>query len=117
VALARGYHDLLSLPHLLARTYGRKPLVDYFQSYVVTSREYLRIMRQKAMDREATNHIRESKREEKQEKQAKETLIMLTTTKRLITCKTRTNNFIVACSSLTIRKVGEKIHYNLKVGL
>jgi len=27
------------------------------------------------------------------------------------------NNFIVACSSLTIRKVGENFHYNLKVGL
>ncbi len=69
MALAQGCHDLLSLPHLLAiRTNGRETLVDYFQSCVVTSKEYLRIMRQKAMDREATKHIRESRRKEKQEK-------------------------------------------------
>ncbi len=45
VTLAKGFHGLLSLPHLLARrTNGRKPLIDYFQSHVVTSKEYLRIM-------------------------------------------------------------------------
>jgi len=36
VALAQGCHDLLSLPHLPTRTYGRKPLVNYFKSRVVT---------------------------------------------------------------------------------
>jgi hypothetical protein len=47
------------------RTNGRKLLVDYFQSYVVTLEEYLRIMRQKAIDREATKHIRESRMKER----------------------------------------------------
>jgi hypothetical protein len=41
--LANG--NLLLLPHLLARkTHGREPLVDYFQSHVVASKEYLNIM-------------------------------------------------------------------------
>jgi hypothetical protein len=38
-------NNLLSLPHLLARkTHSRKPLVDYSQSHVVTSCQYLNIM-------------------------------------------------------------------------
>jgi hypothetical protein len=52
MALAEGCHGLLSLPHLLAiRTNGRKALVDYSQSHVVTSKKNLRI-------REATKQIR-----------------------------------------------------------
>jgi len=57
VALAHGCHGLLSLPHLLTRTNGRDLLTNYFQSHVVTSKEYLRIMRQKAMDREVVEYI------------------------------------------------------------
>ncbi len=45
VALAHGCHNLMSLPHLPpTRTNGREPLVDYFQSHVVISEEYLKIM-------------------------------------------------------------------------
>jgi hypothetical protein len=45
VTLAQGCHNLMSLPHLLARkTNGREPLMDYSQSHVVSSKEYLRIM-------------------------------------------------------------------------
>jgi hypothetical protein len=34
-------HNLLSLPHLPIRcTRGKEPLIDYFQSHVVTSAEY-----------------------------------------------------------------------------
>jgi hypothetical protein len=40
-------------------------------------------MRQNAMDKEATKQIRENIRKEKQEKQAKKTLIMLIVAKRL----------------------------------
>jgi len=66
VALVQGCDNLLSLPHLLIRrTNGREPLMDYFQNHVVTLEEYLKIMRQKAMDREATKQIRESKRKER----------------------------------------------------
>jgi uncharacterized protein YdbL (DUF1318 family) len=61
------------LPHLLTRrTNGKEPLVDYFQSHVVTSKEYLRIMQQKAMDREVVKQIQKNKRKKykkgKQEK-------------------------------------------------
>jgi hypothetical protein len=53
VALTQGCHNLMSLPNLpTRRTNGREPLVDYFQNHVVTSKEYLRIMQQKTMDKE-----------------------------------------------------------------
>jgi hypothetical protein len=45
VASTHGCHGLLSLPHLLARrTNGRELSVDYSQSHVITSKEYMRIM-------------------------------------------------------------------------
>jgi hypothetical protein len=34
------------------RTNGREPLMDYFQSHVITLEKYLKNMQQKAMDRE-----------------------------------------------------------------
>ncbi len=69
MALAKGFHGLLSLPHLLTiRTHGIKPLVDYFQSHIMISKKYLRIMRQKAMDREVAKQIRKNRRKERQEK-------------------------------------------------
>jgi hypothetical protein len=41
-------HNLLLLFHLLTRcTKGKKPLIDYSQSHVVTSFEYLDILRRK----------------------------------------------------------------------
>jgi hypothetical protein len=48
MASAHGCYSLLSLPHLhVKRIDGRKPSVNYSQSHVVTSKKYLRIMRQK----------------------------------------------------------------------
>jgi len=45
--------NLLSLPHLPARkTCEKEPLIDYIQSHIVTSDEYLQILRKKIMDRE-----------------------------------------------------------------
>jgi hypothetical protein len=85
LALTYECHSLLSLLHLLTkRTNGREPLVDYSQSHVITSNEYLRIMQQKAMDKEVVEHIQENKSEERQEKQARKTLTMFTTTKKLV---------------------------------
>jgi hypothetical protein len=69
LALTYGCHILLSLLHLCAkRTNGREPLINYSQSHVVTSNEYLRIMQQQAMDKEVVEYIRENKRKEQQEK-------------------------------------------------
>jgi hypothetical protein len=69
----------LSLPHLLARRIGqREPLVDYSQSHVVTLKEYLTIMCQKAMNREAIKLIRETKRKEKQDKQVRKAITSMT---------------------------------------
>ncbi len=84
MALAQGCHCLLSLPHLpTRRTNGREPLVNYSQSHVVKSKEYLRIMQQKAMDSKATKQICESRRKERQEKQARKTFTMLIIVKKL----------------------------------
>jgi hypothetical protein len=48
MASAQGCYSLLSLPHLhVKRIDGREPSVNYSQSHVVTSKVYLRIMRQK----------------------------------------------------------------------
>jgi hypothetical protein len=40
---------------------GKKPLVDYSHSHVVTYDEYLNIMRKKAMDKVITKEIRVDK--------------------------------------------------------
>ncbi len=57
-------------------------LVDFSQSHVVISKEYLTIMRQKAMDKAILKHIREARRKEKQDKQAKKATITMTISKR-----------------------------------
>jgi len=77
------------LPHLLARkTRGKKSLVDYSQSYVVTSSEYFKILQQKALKREASKAIKQQKRKEKEDKKAQQvvdSLIMAErTTQRLL---------------------------------
>jgi len=62
-------HNLLSLPRLPARcTRGKKPLIDYSQSHVVTFTKYLHIIREKTMDKATTKEIREGKRKEKKDK-------------------------------------------------
>ncbi len=63
------FSNLLSLPHLPTRkTKGRERLVDYSQSLVVTFDKYLRIMRQKAMEKEVVQEVRQSTRKEREEK-------------------------------------------------
>jgi hypothetical protein len=82
VASTQGSHSLLSLPHLFVRrTNGREPLMDYFQSHVVTLEEYLRIMQQKAMDKEVVKQIRKSRRKEKK---VKKVLTMLVVVEKLV---------------------------------
>jgi hypothetical protein len=63
-----GIHNLLSLPHLLAKqTKGRELLVDYSQSHVVTSKEYLVSLKTKAMDKATTNEAKETNRKQKKD--------------------------------------------------
>ncbi len=53
--------------------------MDYFQSHVVTLEEYLSIKQWKALDKKVAKQIRESRRKERQNKQARiKTLIALT---------------------------------------
>jgi hypothetical protein len=62
-------HNLLSLLHLLARhTKGKKPSIDYSQSHVVTSFEYLDFLRKKTMEKIVAKEIRTNKRKWKENK-------------------------------------------------
>jgi predicted transcriptional regulator len=72
------------------------------------------------MDREATKQIRENRRKEIQEKQARKTLTMLTITKRLAEkelVKQQRESFIATWSLLTMKEVGDKFHHNFKACL
>jgi hypothetical protein len=52
--------DLLSLPRLPTRKrHGKEPLVDYSNSHVVTSNQYLAMLRQKALGKEVVDKIKE----------------------------------------------------------
>jgi hypothetical protein len=55
-------HNLLMLPHLLAKQTRRKePLVDHNMSHVVISEEYLNIMQSKAMAKAVIDDIKKCK--------------------------------------------------------
>jgi hypothetical protein len=56
-------HNLLLLLHLPIRcARGNKPLIDYFQSHVVTSSEYPNIFKKKTMNKVVIKEIREGKK-------------------------------------------------------
>jgi hypothetical protein len=66
----------------------------------------------KVLDREAIEHIKRKEKKERQEKQVRKTLIVLTIVERLVErklIKQQRANFIAACSSLAVRKVGNII--------
>jgi len=52
--------DLLSLPRLpTKKIHGKESLMDYSNSHVVTSNQYLIVLKQKALDKEVVDKIRE----------------------------------------------------------
>ncbi len=62
-------HNLLLLPHLLARyTKGEEPLINYSQSHVVISSIDLNILRRKTMEKVIVEEIEACKRKEKEDK-------------------------------------------------
>jgi hypothetical protein len=60
-------HNLFSLPCVPAiQKKGKEPLVDYSQSHVVTSYQYLNIMQKKVMEKTIIKKIKkENKRKER----------------------------------------------------
>jgi hypothetical protein len=65
-------HNLLSFLHLPTRhTNGKEPLIVYFQSHVVTSFEYLDILRRKTMEKVVAEEIRVGKTKDKEDRQVK----------------------------------------------
>jgi hypothetical protein len=74
---------LLFLPQLpTRRILGKEPLVDYSNSHVVTSNQYLAVLKQKTMDKKAMDKVRELKAKERQEKKSKRFQDTLTLVKR-----------------------------------
>jgi hypothetical protein len=62
-------HNLLLLLHLPAKHIkGKKPLINFFQSHVMTSSEYLNILRRNTMEKLIAKEIRVGKRKEKGDK-------------------------------------------------
>jgi len=62
----------LSLPRLpTRRILGKEPLVDYSNSHVMIANQYLVMLKQKTMDKEAMDKIKELKAKEKQEKRSR----------------------------------------------
>ncbi len=61
--------DLLSLPRLpTRRKHGKEPIVDYSNSHVVTSNQYLVVLRQKALENKIVDKIREQKGKNKEKR-------------------------------------------------
>jgi hypothetical protein len=51
------------LPHLIAKhTRGKEPLIDYFQSHVMITIEYLNILKGKTLNKPIVKKIREGKK-------------------------------------------------------
>jgi len=107
-------HNLLSLPHLLVRrTRENEPLIDYYRSHVVTSVEYLSILRKKTMDKVVAKENKEGKRKEIKDKQAKRILELGIVVDRPTTGileKHVKAQFTIALTSTTIKEVGDKFH-------
>jgi hypothetical protein len=65
-------HNLLSLLHLPIRCIkGKKPLIDYSQPHVITSFQYLNIIRKKKMEKAIIKETKVGKKNEKEDRQTK----------------------------------------------
>lgn len=61
-------HNLPSLSHLLTKQpKGKEPLVNYFQSHVITFEEYHAILKKKTMEKVDVNEARETKKKQKKD--------------------------------------------------
>jgi hypothetical protein len=110
--------NLLSLPQLpTRRILGKEPLIDYSNSHVVTSNQYLAVLKKKTMDKEATNKVRELKAKEKEEKISKRFQNTLTpveqATQRIIE-KEQETKFNQTWSTTTFKATSEHFHNNFK---
>ncbi len=61
--------DLLSLPRLpTRRKHGKEPIMDYSNSHVVPSNQYLVLLKQKALENKIVDKIREQKGKNKEKR-------------------------------------------------
>ncbi len=66
------------------KTHDKEQLIDYSNSHVVTSNQYLTILKHKAMDKEVVNKIRELKSKERCEKISKQVENTFTQVKQMV---------------------------------
>jgi hypothetical protein len=56
----------------IRKRHGKKPLVDYSSSHLVKSDQYLAMLREKALEKEIINKIREQKTKEREKRKSKQ---------------------------------------------
>ncbi len=104
------------LPHLPAmKTWWKEPLVDYSQSHIVTSNEYLQILYNKAMDKETTKIIRKERKMEREKTKWRHVANSCTTTNKAgekLVEKQYKENFNWAWFIMAIKEAWDKFHQN-----
>jgi len=108
----------LSLPRLpTRRILGKEPLVDYSNSHVMIANQYLVMLKQKTMDKEAMDKIKELKAKEKQEKRSRrfqDTLTLTEWTIQRIIEKEQRTKFNQTWSTITFKATNECFHNNFR---
>jgi len=115
-----GLVNLLSLPQLLTRKRQcKEPLVDYCNSHVVTSYQYLSMLKHKAIDIEVVDKIKELKTKKKEERRSRRVEGTFTQVERTFHRRIEKDNrtkFNYALTIVIIRALSERFHNNLKIG-
>jgi hypothetical protein len=114
-----GLANLLSLPRLLTRKREcKKPLVDYYNSHMVTLDQYLAMLKHKAMDKEVVDKVKELKTKKKEERRSRKVEGTFTQAERTFQRRIEKDNRTKFndASSIVIKALGERFHNNLKLG-
>jgi hypothetical protein len=110
--------DLLSLPRLpTRRRHDKNPLVDYSSSYVVTSDQYLTVLKQKALEKEVVDKIREQKAKKREEKKSRWVEHTFTPMEKVTQKNVEKENkvqFNNAWFVTVVRATSERFHNNFK---
>jgi hypothetical protein len=94
--------------------------MDYSQSHVVTFNEYFKILRQKAMEKEATNQIKDNKQKEKEVRKVfKEWQILRLWLSAQFkgTLKSNIKQNLNSMVSYNLKEYGEQLHHNIQTSL
>ncbi len=114
-------HNLLLLFYLPTRhTKGKDPLIDYFKSHVVTSFEYLDILRKKTMEKVDIEEIKIGKKKDKEDKKAKQVVELGFAAERIaqkIVEKRDRTQFTTAWTPTIVAEVSDCYHHDFQACL